>query len=143
MTAARDPWWSSGVGPDEQPHGEHDDPVAAHRAARRGRTGPAAEDGRAGEGVPASEDPPHGDDPAHGAPSEHGDGSAHAADICGVCPICLGARLLGETRPELLAHLTEAARHLAAAARTLLDEDRGEQPSQPDADAPVTRIDLD
>lgn len=38
-----------------------------------------------------------------------------------MCPLCTLARALEETRPELLDHLTEAARHLAAAARSLLD----------------------
>jgi hypothetical protein len=38
-----------------------------------------------------------------------------------VCPFCSSLRLLQETRPELVEHLTEAARHLAAAARSLLD----------------------
>lgn len=40
---------------------------------------------------------------------------AHQPDICGVCPICTAARVLDGARPELLEHLSEAARHLAAA----------------------------
>jgi hypothetical protein len=49
-----------------------------------------------------------------------------------VCPLCTLARTLEDTRPELMGHLTEAARHLAAAARALLET----PPSRPDATAP-------
>lgn len=72
------------------------------------------------------------------------DGQArHDVDVCGVCPICTGARLLGEVRPELVAHLAEAARHLAAAARTLMEDAERQQRSRSDPEDGLTRIDLD
>lgn len=63
------------------------------------------------------------DAPAGGAASTDAAGGTapHRPELCGVCPLCTLARTLEETRPELLEHLTEAARHLAAAARSLLD----------------------
>jgi hypothetical protein len=50
-----------------------------------------------------------------------GGGAAHRIDACGICPICVGLRALGEARPDLVAHLAEAARHLALAVRTVVD----------------------
>jgi hypothetical protein len=47
--------------------------------------------------------------------------TTHRIDACGVCPICIGLRALGEARPELVVHLAEAARHLALAVRTVVD----------------------
>lgn len=115
MSAADQPWWAS--------EGELDpevDPLDAHRAARRG-------DDTHGEADPA--DPARPADPA-GDTGDAGDAgdeatdgaqAGHQADVCGVCPICTGARILGEARPELLEHLGEAARHLAAAMRAMAD----------------------
>lgn len=60
-------------------------------------------------------------------------------DACSVCPICAGIRILGEVRPELVTHLSEAARHLTLAARAFLD-------AQADVlrrDDGLERIDLD
>lgn len=194
MSAADRPWWASaeddaGPGPDVA-----DDPLVAHRAARRGRPtddgttdeapdtpdAPDAPDARASDRsrrdppaddgswwVPATEavtrlardlaastlaSPPPGpgaehrrtpDDPAgepgdadgraavgDRAPDDRGaeepsgsggPGRGHRIDACGVCPICVGLRALGEARPELVGHLTEAARHLALAVRTVVD----------------------
>ena len=98
---------------DGEEHDLDDDPVMLHRAARRGR-------------------------PTSG----ESDGTAHDPDVCDACPICAGLRLLGETHPDLLEHVTEAARHLAAAARVLLE------PPAASADEPgerdrSTRIDVE
>ena len=83
-------------------------------------------------GGPAPGGDPDGDDPNGGDPNggdPNGDDPAgadrgpadHAEQICGVCPVCVLARTVGESRPELLGHLTEAARHLSAAARSFLE----------------------
>lgn len=131
------PWWASA----EAGRPVTDDPVEAHRAARRGSatgTGaPPRSDGHGGSDAPGGAQGPHGSGAAGGAHA--GEPSSHADAICGVCPICVLARTLGDTHPELLGHLTEAARHLAAAARTMLD------PSTPPDPGPegVQRIDLD
>jgi len=64
--------------------------------------------------------------------------------------LCTLARTLEDTRPELLEHLTEAARHLASAVRSVLEtppETAGEHarrpaPSEQDPDG-LQHIDLD
>jgi hypothetical protein len=61
-----------------------------------------------------------------GSGGEGGDGgdggaSEHRIDACGVCPICVGLRAIGEARPDLVVHLAEAARQLALAVRTVVD----------------------
>lgn len=48
-------------------------------------------------------------------------GGGHHIDACGVCPICVGLRALGDARPDLVGHLAEAARQLALAVRTVVD----------------------
>jgi hypothetical protein len=109
------PWWASDGVP-----GSHreDDPVAAHRAARR-RAAPhlraAAEAGDAADGVDGPEEDP--------APAGTGGGTEAHVDgqWCGVCPLCTTARYLEERHPELLVHLGEAARHLLAAVRALVE----------------------
>lgn len=106
-----------------------------------------SEDLAAGSVANASSSRPAWDDaPPPTAPGPDGDQTrdpgAHGPDVCGVCPICVGLRALGASRPELVSHLTEAARHLAAAVRTVV-----EQQAAPDAggadDDGLTRIDLD
>lgn len=60
--------------------------------------------------------------PADARPGGGGDGGGgHRIDACGVCPICVGLRALGEARPDLVGHLAEAARQLALAVRTVVD----------------------
>ncbi|MBW3620218.1 MAG: hypothetical protein KY461_08235 [Actinobacteria bacterium] len=62
-----------------------------------------------------------------------------SVDACQVCPVCAGIRILSEARPELVTHLSEAARHLTLAARAFLD-------AQADVlrrDDGLQRIDLD
>jgi hypothetical protein len=131
MTGTSRPWWASGeVG---APLDDRD-PVEAFRAARR--AGGAGDDGAG----PRTRD----------AGGSHGDGPdpsvtdpPHRPELCGICPLCSLARSLEETRPELVEHLTEAARHLAAAARALME------PPDPSTVAPrgpserLQHIDLD
>jgi hypothetical protein len=135
VTGPPRPWWASETDPAVP---DTVDPVVAHRAARRG-------------GVP-KEDPAtwwHGDVPAeHGRASDpHGqtrtDQPGHGPDVCGVCPLCAALRALGETRPQLVEHLTEAARHLAAAFRSVVDEPRAGEADERRERAPFERIDLD
>ena len=112
-----DPWWASGsrdgaVG--------DEDPLDAHRSARGSSAG-----GRRGTGEHAGGHAGH----------QHGP----AVDACQVCPVCAGIRILSEARPELVSHLSEAARHLTLAARAFLD-------AQADVlrrDEGLQRIDLD
>jgi hypothetical protein len=120
MTPTPRPWWAS----EDATAGLDDlDPVEAFRAVRRpGAGGP---DRRSGEGAgaagasragPAADPAP---DPAPlGGPATD---VPHRPELCGVCPLCTLARTLEESRPELLEHLTEAARHLSAAVRSLLE----------------------
>lgn len=127
MTDASRPWWFSLP---EQPAGpgagddtlDDVDPIEAFRSARRPRPVPprAAEPGSAPD-----PSPPTGDPDASTADREPEDPVAHRPELCGVCPLCTLARTLEDTRPELMGHLTEAARHLAAAARALLETPPG------------------
>ena len=110
MSRAAHPWWASEGGT----HGLEDvDPVEAFRAARRPTEPPSG-----GTGGGDREQERAGWDPADEDPTPR----AHRPELCGICPLCTLARSLEETRPELLDHLTEAARHLAAAARALLEQ---------------------
>lgn len=59
-------------------------------------------------------------------------------EVCAVCPVCTLLRLLDEVRPEVVGHLTEAARHLALAAKAVIDA----QAAGFDGDR-FERIDLD
>lgn len=65
----------------------------------------------------------------------------HSLDVCGVCPICIGLRTLAESRPELMGHLAEAARHVTLAARSFME--RPERPHGGEDDEPLEHIDLD
>jgi hypothetical protein len=142
------PWWASD-GPVDGGVDRSADPIERHRAARRGAIDPAgltpdqaADDEVAHERdahEPVAHEPAGHERVAHepaghervahervahdeavldGAPAEP---SRQHVDACGVCPFCASLRLLQDSRPELVEHLTEAARHLAAAARSLLD----------------------
>ena len=128
MSRAAHPWWASEGGT----RGLEDvDPVEAFRAARR----PAESASREAEGGDAAQQRTRSE------PAEEDSGSrAHRPELCGICPLCTLARSLEDTRPELLEHLTEAARHLAAAARALMEpppapppgpDGRTGQPGQP------------
>jgi hypothetical protein len=160
------PWWASDLEDGAAGAGPSVDPLEAHRAARRGEVpvdDPAWWDPEGFLGAdPLGEDPsatargaaeatgstddersPDGEDEARGPdPAD----AAHGPDVCGVCPICLALRSLGESRPQLLEHLTEAARHLAAAARSLVDDpprSRRDGPRRDHDPDPFERIDLD
>jgi hypothetical protein len=126
------PWWASD-GPVDGGVDRRVDPIERHRAARRGDGDPTRLDAPpwwAGEApAPAArpevpraapqEAPRRADgDAARQAPEE---AARQRVDACGVCPFCTSLRLLQDARPDLVEHLTEAARHLAAAARSLLD----------------------
>ncbi|MEX2503627.1 MAG: hypothetical protein WD378_02185 [Egicoccus sp.] len=122
------PWWAT---PDDPGHLDEQDPVAAHRAARRG-------DGQ--------------DDAGPAGDADDGDGDAgHDPDVCGVCPWCTGLRMLSTSHPEVVGHLTDAARHLTQAVRTLVAdlqgpaETNGATGGRDDGqrEAPFERIDLD
>ncbi len=131
MSETTQPWWASA--PEATPTGggseavDCTDPVEAFRAARRPRPVPP----RAARDTATRRDAPY--PPAEGeaatgpAGAERaGQPSSHRPELCGVCPLCTLARALEDTRPELLEHLTEAARHLAAAARSLLESPPGD-----------------
>jgi hypothetical protein len=144
VTPGPRPWWASDG---EAAAVEPVDPLEAHRAARRG---PAPAEGPAAWWDRSTDDPQEtvdhdSDDDLDGDAAASG---AHRPDVCGVCPICVAMRALGETRPQLVEHLTEAARHLAAALRSVVDEApgaRGDGPAEggrPGRD-PLERIDLD
>lgn len=78
----------------------------------------------------------HADDPGQqDAPHRHLGG----AEVCQVCPICSFLRLVEGVRPEVVEHLTEAARHLTLAAKAVID-------AQAESFAPrdrLERIDVD
>ena len=123
MTDTSRPWWSSLA---EQPVDtdtpddtlDDVDPVEAFRSARRPRPVPPRAAGPESEPDPSS---PTEDQDASRADRGPADSGTHRPELCGVCPLCTLARTLEDTRPELMGHLTEAARHLAAAARALLE----------------------
>lgn len=165
MSEQARPWWASdgpvdgGIDPDE-------DPVERVRAARRGASdAPATGDGEpwleavaqtlsrlveasghapgpdaAGGPAPGAAEAP----PADGRPpSGDGEAAAHTADVCGVCPICVGLRTLAESRPELVGHLAEAARHVALAARSLQERAEAPSPRASRDGQPLEHIDLE
>jgi hypothetical protein len=130
------PWWASGASPDEGAGWE--DPLLAHRTARAGAG--------SGPGEPGDASGTSGSGPAPGpewwrdaaaavtelgraarsAGEGLGQGAGHRHDpqdatACQVCPVCALLRALEQARPEVVAHLGEAVRHLSAAARALLD----------------------
>jgi hypothetical protein len=129
------PWWASGA---DAPVPGPVDPIDAHRAARRGGF-PTEEPAAGRDGGDHREHGPVGG--AHDRP--RADQPGHGPDLCGVCPLCAALRALGETRPQLVEHLTEAARHLAAAFRSFVDEPRPGEADEPGDRGPFERIDLD
>jgi hypothetical protein len=146
------PWWASGEGTGQL---GDDDPVAAHRSARAG-AGPddatwwseaaeilsraVREAGRAATGYAdhvrdqAARNAGLGG-AADAGPHPH----AGTGEVCHLCPVCAGLRAFDEARPEVVAHLTEAARHVTLAARALLDA-QAESLRRPGG---LERIDLD
>lgn len=142
MSGSR-PWWASD-GPVDGGVDPGQDPLDVHRAARRGEDRIAEGSDPpppSGSGEPSGSD--HGSGWGHAPGSDHGSGTIPPeAGVCGICPVCIAARIVGESHPELLAHLVEAGRHLTAAVRTFLEPaDRsGHGPEDSDR---VRRIDLD
>lgn len=135
------PWWASGRRPDEGLDTD-EDPVTAHRRARRGDGGAGAADddeeaagGGAGDGTAGDrawwedtadvlagavrEAARAARDPGSGPVEDHEHGSG--APACRICPVCIAIRALGESRPEVVAHLGEAVRHLALALKAFAD----------------------
>lgn len=82
-----------------------------------------------------SQDPPSGD---HGSAWRRlADGVAPHADgrVCDACPVCIGLRALRQARPDVIAHLSDAAHHVSLALRALADAQAG--------DDGLEKIDLD
>lgn len=130
------PWWAS-----DDPAGHHDEAASSHgshtrpawmdaveaidgavRAAARGAKGAAdrvadVRDGLGGQvdGMPD----PRGDGSDGDAQREHRHGAIDA--YCHLCPMCSLLRALDEVRPEVLVHLTQAARHLTIAAKAVIE----------------------
>lgn len=135
------PWWASD--PDGRDvAGEGDDPVAAHRAARRGSTGDArngaeGEDDAHARGATGGQH--RGDGAEGGVTGGAGPDHDHRDGACEVCPLCALMRALDDSRPELVAHLSEAARHLIAAARAVMEAPAERRsPSTPPTDDDAT-----
>jgi hypothetical protein len=137
MTGAPRPWWAS---PDASSTLDDLDPVDAFRAARRSDTDAAGADPGTDPDPDAA---PGGPDPTPQPDEASAPSAPHRPELCGICPLCTLARSLEETRPELVEHLTEAARHLAAALRALVEpSDAGPTPGSGTSDR-VQRIPLD
>jgi hypothetical protein len=110
---------------------------AAGGTTGAGSTQAGSQEGGSGEAGPREAGP------REAGPREAGSSGPppHSPDVCGVCPICIGLRTLAEARPELMGHLAEAARHVALAARSLME--RPERPEGGGGGEPLEHIDLD
>ena len=123
MTESSRPWWASDTHQQADPQGsagriDDVDPIEAFRSARRPRPVPP----RAADHDPSpGATPPPEDQAGTGASPDGDEPWPHRPELCGICPLCTLARTLEDTRPELMGHLTEVARHLAAAARALME----------------------
>lgn len=133
-----EPWWASGAGPGDGLDDE--DPLDRHTAGRGG-----AADGRGGawweDAVAALADAARSADRGTGprgrttgAASPHPDGR-----VCHACPVCVALRALEGSRPEVVAHLSEALHHLSLAARAFLEAQVGAT----GGDGGLRRVDLD
>lgn len=117
----REPWWASGSDPDEG-LAVDEDPVERFASARRAAAGDGAGGSRPGTdgwwqdavGALADAARPHGG-------GRTAAGSHTAGDVCHVCPVCVALRALDHSRPEVVAHLSEALRHLSLAARAFVE----------------------
>lgn len=93
-----EPWWASG----EHAGIGDEDPFEAHRTARDG----------AGAGT----------EPWFRILRQVADGHRRFdSETCGVCPVCTAIASIGDARPELLHHLSEASRHLTLAVKSFID----------------------
>lgn len=61
-------------------------------------------------------------------------------EVCQICPLCSLLRVVDEARPEIVEHLTEAARHLSLAAKAVVDSYAA---GYADPDETLERIDLE
>ncbi|MFT5221845.1 MAG: hypothetical protein ACI867_000140 [Glaciecola sp.] len=139
----RQPWWASedpaGHATDSgSSHGEHTRPAwmdaveaidGAMRAAAKGARGAAERVTDVRDGLAGQVDGAQGDQDGEGSPgnADGGDGGAdghrHGAvdAYCHLCPVCSLLRALEDVRPEVLVHLTQAARHVTLAAKAVID----------------------
>jgi hypothetical protein len=134
MNGEHDPWWASGRSPEEGIDPDEDG-FEAYDAARRARAN--------GDGQNGSQDRSEGPPPPHwltdfvemltrvasastarmgGTPPRAAGAAPHPPDqVCDACPVCLGLRAVREVRPEAIAHLAEAARHVSLALKAFAD----------------------
>lgn len=96
--------------------------------------GSDADGGTAGGGQRGGSQRGRADVPPH----RHGADAPH--DVCKVCPICAALRAVDDVRPELVEHLSEAARHLTLAAKAFIDAQAAGHDPQ---DGGLQHIDLD
>lgn len=104
---------------------------AGRRVADRARANAAG----GGPGAFTRPDGPAGDaagGAATGPVGPHEDG-----EVCDACPVCIGLRALRQVRPEVVAHLSDAAHHLSLALRAFADAQAG------GGDDGLEKIDLD
>jgi hypothetical protein len=82
------------------------------------------------------------DDPAAGETGRPaGEAWSHpSGEVCQICPLCSLLRVVDEARPEIVEHLTEAARHLSLAAKAIVDSYAA---GYADRDETLERIDLE
>lgn len=130
MTDDHDPWWASGRSPDEglDPDEDGFEAYDESRRARASGNGDARADGSP---------PPHwmtelvemlarlasaSTARMGGTPPGPAGAPPHPPDqVCDACPVCLGLRAVREVRPEAIAHLAEAARHVSLALKAFAD----------------------
>ena len=144
-----DPWWASGSAPADGLAGD-EDPLDRHTAARHGTP-----NGHAGrwwqDAVDALADAARaaGDDADHGRDHDHhhdhlgdapDDVPPPGGDVCHVCPVCVALRALDRSRPEVVAHLSEAMRHVSLAAKAFID---AQVAATGAADDGLRKVDLD
>lgn len=142
-----DPWWASGA---ERPVDDDRSPPSPNRpGAGHGPGSGAGPGSHSGRGFRSGSDTGrtgqrHGEDGGHRQGSGPGGASRphrHATDAaCQICPVCSLLRTLDEVRPEVVEHMSEAARHLTLAAKTFIDEQAAGYDT---GSAPFERIDLD
>lgn len=105
----------------------------AAEAGRRVASRATTNAGRPAPGAFTRTDPPaSGPGSADGAPGPH----PHDGEVCDACPVCMGLRAIRQVRPEVVAHLSDAAHHLSLALRAVAD-------AQAQPDDGLESIDLD
>lgn len=135
MTNDHDPWWASGRTPDEGLDPDEDG-FEAYDEARRARASGNGDVGNGNGGADGSQ-PPHwmtdlvellarlasaGTARMGGTPPRPAGTPPHPPDqVCDACPVCLGLRAVREVRPDAIAHLAEAARHVSLALKAFAD----------------------